>query len=71
MFCFCSMSWLAARSASSSPWRCSSAPVTAAVLGEQAIFPMLLGFALLVIWKHRENIRRLSRGEEPRVGRNA
>ena len=49
----------------------ASAPVTAAVFGEQAIFPMLLGFALLVIWKHRENIRRLSRGEEPRVGRNA
>ena len=49
----------------------ASAPVTAAVFGEQAIFPMLLGFSLLVIWKHRENIRRLSRGEEPRVGRNA
>ena len=46
----------------------ASAPVTAAILGEEAIFPMLLGFALLVIWKHRENIRRLSRGEEPRVG---
>lgn len=49
----------------------ASAPVTAAVFGEQAIFPMLLGFSLLVIWKHRENIRRLSRGDEPRVGRNA
>ena len=49
----------------------ASAPVTAAMLGEEAIFPMLLGFALLVIWKHRENIRRLSRGEEPRVGRGA
>jgi glycerol-3-phosphate acyltransferase PlsY len=47
----------------------ASAPVTAAVLGEQALFPMLLGFAMLVIWKHRENIRRLARGEEPRVGR--
>jgi glycerol-3-phosphate acyltransferase PlsY len=47
----------------------ASAPVTAAVLGEQALFPMLLGFALLVIWKHRENIRRLAKGEEPRVGR--
>ena len=49
----------------------ASAPVTAAVLGKEAIFPMLLGFALLVIWKHRENIRRLARGEEPRVGRSA
>jgi glycerol-3-phosphate acyltransferase PlsY len=47
----------------------ASAPVTAAILGEQALFPMLLGFALLVIWKHRENIRRLAKGEEPRVSR--
>ena len=49
----------------------ASAPVTAAIMGEETIFPMLLGFALLVIWKHRENIRRLSRGEEPRVGSRA
>ena len=47
----------------------ASAPVTAAVLGEQALFPMLLGFALLVMWKHRENIRRLAQGQEPRLGK--
>jgi acyl phosphate:glycerol-3-phosphate acyltransferase len=49
----------------------ASAPVTAALMDEPALFPMLLGFALLVIWQHRENIRRLARGEEPRVGKKA
>jgi glycerol-3-phosphate acyltransferase PlsY len=46
-----------------------SAPVSAAALGVQALFPLLLGFALLVVWKHRENINRLRAGREPRVGR--
>jgi acyl phosphate:glycerol-3-phosphate acyltransferase len=49
----------------------ASAPVTAAVLNEPLLFPMLTGFALLVIWKHRENIRRLAKGEEPRLGGKA
>jgi glycerol-3-phosphate acyltransferase PlsY len=44
-----------------------SAPITALVL-HSSLFPMLLGFALLVIWKHRENIARLRAGTEPRVG---
>jgi glycerol-3-phosphate acyltransferase PlsY len=30
---------------------------------------MLLGFAVLVLWKHRENILRLKDGTEPRIGR--
>lgn len=47
----------------------ASAPLTAAVAGERALFPMLVGFAILVIWKHRENLRRLKAGTEPRVGR--
>jgi len=45
-----------------------SAPITAAILGERILLPMLLGFALLVVWKHRENILRLRKGTEPRIG---
>ena len=48
-----------------------SAPVGSAVRGEENLFPLFLGFAVLVVWKHRENIRRLSKGEEPRVGRKS
>ena len=45
-----------------------SAPITAAIL-HSPVVPMLLGFAVLVLWKHQENIVRLSRGTEPRIGR--
>jgi len=45
-----------------------SAPITAALL-HSSLFPMLLGFALLILWKHRENILRLKAGTEPRIGR--
>jgi glycerol-3-phosphate acyltransferase PlsY len=44
-----------------------SAPVTAAVIKDNALIPMLLGFAVLVLWKHRENILRLTKGTEPRA----
>ena len=47
----------------------ASAPLSAAVLGEDASFPLLLGFALLVIWKHRANVQRLLAGTEPRIGK--
>lgn len=49
----------------------ASAPITAAVLGDTALFPLLAALALIVIWKHRDNIRRLASGDEPRVGRSA
>ena len=49
----------------------ASAPITAAIFGDELLFPMLLGIALLIIWKHRENILRLKAGTEPRIGRKA
>ena len=45
-----------------------TAPITAAIL-HSSLLPMLLGFAVLVLWKHRENILRLKAGTEPRIGR--
>jgi glycerol-3-phosphate acyltransferase PlsY len=44
-----------------------SAPLSALAL-HSTLLPMLLGFALLALWKHRENIRRLTKGTEPRIG---
>ena len=44
-----------------------TAPIVAFAL-QSAYVPMLLGFAVLVLWKHRENIVRLTKGTEPRVG---
>jgi glycerol-3-phosphate acyltransferase PlsY len=46
-----------------------SAPVSAAILGEQLLLPMFLAFALLVVWKHKANIARLKAGTEPKVGK--
>jgi glycerol-3-phosphate acyltransferase PlsY len=47
-----------------------SAPLGAGILGARHYFPMLLGFALLVVWKHRANIARLRVGREPRIGKS-
>ena len=45
-----------------------SAPVSAAVIGRFELVLLFLGFALLVLWKHRANVERLLSGTEPRVG---
>ena len=45
----------------------ATAPIVALAF-KSSYFPMLLGFALLVLWKHRENILRLRKGTEPRIG---
>jgi glycerol-3-phosphate acyltransferase PlsY len=46
-----------------------SAPIAAAALGQRALFPILLGFTLLVLWRHHENIVRLRAGTEPKIGK--
>ena len=45
-----------------------SAPVSAALFSAFDIVLLLLALALLVVWKHRENIDRLFSGTEPRIG---
>jgi glycerol-3-phosphate acyltransferase PlsY len=45
----------------------ASAPISAAVF-HSSYFLMLLGFTVVVLWKHRENIVRLTKGTEPRIG---
>jgi glycerol-3-phosphate acyltransferase PlsY len=45
-----------------------SAPLSAAFFSKFDIVPLLIGLALLVLWKHRENMARLMAGTEPRVG---
>ena len=49
----------------------ATAPLSAAMLGKDELFPLTLGFSLLVIWKHRPNIQRLFAGTEPKIGTGA
>ena len=46
-----------------------SAPITAAAFGRLDLALLFLGFALLVLWRHRANIARLFKGNEPKIGR--
>lgn len=48
-----------------------SAPGIAIARGEIVLLPLVVALALLIVWKHRANIARLRRGEEPRVGQKA
>lgn len=47
-----------------------AAPVSTFLFGRVDLAILLVGFALLLLWKHRSNIGRLLRGEEPKVGRS-
>jgi len=45
-----------------------SAPVAAAVWNRFDLVFLFLPLALIVLWKHRENLARLIAGSEPRIG---
>ena len=45
-----------------------SAPVSAALLGRFDLVLLFLSLALILLWKHRDNIERLLAGTEPRIG---
>ena len=46
-----------------------SAPVSAAFWGRIDLVVLFLALALVVLWKHRDNIDRLLSGTEPRIGK--
>lgn len=46
-----------------------AAPLAAWGWGRPGAALLFTGFALLVFWRHRDNIRRLIAGTEPRIGR--
>ena len=47
-----------------------SPPFAAALFGRFDLVLLLLALALIVLWKHRENVDRLFSGTEPRIGSN-
>ena len=38
------------------------------LFGEAPIVPTVAAIALLLVWRHRENMARILRGAEPRLG---
>jgi acyl phosphate:glycerol-3-phosphate acyltransferase len=45
-----------------------AAPVAALYLGRMDLVALLTACSLIIFWKHRENIERLIKGAEPRIG---
>jgi acyl phosphate:glycerol-3-phosphate acyltransferase len=47
-----------------------SAPMAVGLIGQPALLAPTLAMALIVLWKHSDNIKRLRAGTEPRVGQS-
>ncbi|MEC3911220.1 glycerol-3-phosphate 1-O-acyltransferase PlsY [Sphingobium sp. CR2-8] len=47
-----------------------SAPIAMGAFGRIDLVPVALALALIVLWRHRSNIARLTKGEEPKIGRS-
>jgi len=45
-----------------------SSPVACVALGRLDLFAPVAAMALIVLWRHRANVSRLMKGEEPRIG---
>ena len=45
-----------------------AAPITAFIMGEASAGFLFAGMAVLLLWKHRDNIGRLLKGTETRIG---
>ena len=45
-----------------------SAPVAMWTFGRIDLVPVSLAMALILLWRHRENIARLAKGTEPKIG---
>ena len=45
-----------------------SAPVAMWAFGRIDLVPVALAMALILLWRHRQNIARLMRGTEPKIG---
>lgn len=48
-----------------------AAPVWASIFGHEAALAVILAMVVLIFVRHRDNIRRLAAGTEPRIGRSA
>jgi glycerol-3-phosphate acyltransferase PlsY len=46
-----------------------AAVIAAAIFGQPVFVPVTAGIAALVIWLHRQNIKRIAAGIEPKIGK--